>query len=164
MTFEGDDLPNSGRVIRYVPYAKMRRDEDDNFLGPSYSAFEERPNEDYLSVTWCEYFSGTDDQQCRCSIEAIRNSKMNVKPKACFCVASIEDVLHTINDSGRTGRIIYYPVEDNYAHAGVHNISADDLKLMERLATETWSSFLTKEGADALPLGDCSKSNCVGAT
>ena len=34
MTAEGDDLRNPSRIVRYVPYGKMRRDEDDNCIGP----------------------------------------------------------------------------------------------------------------------------------
>lgn len=65
MTADGDDLPGPSRVVRYVPYGRMRKDEDDNFLGPYPSAFEERAVDDYLSVTWCEYFVGSDDEQLR---------------------------------------------------------------------------------------------------
>lgn len=162
MTADGDNLPNPSRIVRYVPYGKMRKDEDDNYIGPFPSAFEGRPVDHYLSVTWCEYSDGSQDSQLRCAIEAIRNSNINVKTMACFCVTDTPKVLDAISDTGRAGRAIFYPEEDNPAHAGVHGITPDDLLLLARLADEVWCSFLTKAAADALPLGNCIKSPEVG--
>lgn len=161
MTAKGDELPNPSRIVRYVPYGKMRRDEDDNFLGPFPSAFEQREVDDYLSVTWCEYFTGEADCQLRCAIEAIRNSNWNVKAKACFCVADSPAVLRALKAAGRIGRVIYYPEDDNQAHAGVHGIEPEDMQVLALLADEIWCSFLTKSDADSLALGDCIKANGI---
>jgi len=158
LTAEGDDLPNPSRVVRYVPYGKMRKDEDDNFLGPLPSAFEEREVDDNLSVTWCEYFDGSDEEQLSCSVEAIRNSNMNVKAKACFCVAETPNVLAAIDAAGDNGRAVYHPVDDNDAHAGIYGIAPDDAHLLARLADEVWCDYLTKDTADALPASGCAKS------
>lgn len=155
MVAEGEDLPSPGRLVRYVSYGKMRKDENDNFFGPEASAFALRNSESYLSVTWCEYFEGSKDEQLRCSIDAIRNSNLDVKPKACFCVAQIEIVFAAINDFGAVARAVYYPEHDNIAHAGVYGISPEETLLLEQLATEVWSDFLTKQAADALPVRDC---------
>jgi hypothetical protein len=134
----------------------MRKDGDD-LIGPEYTAFQQRDTEDYLSVTWCEYFEGGNDQQLRCAIEAIRSSR-NVGGKACFCVALTTDVLGAVQDAGKTGRAVYYPEEDNAAHAGIHGISPDDSLLLAHLAEGVWYSYLTKEAADALPTSACAKS------
>ncbi|ANB33277.1 hypothetical protein M2324_003604 [Rhodovulum sulfidophilum] len=139
----------------------MRKDEDDNFLGPYPSAFEERAVDDYLSVTWCEYFVGSDDEQLRCSVEAIRSSNMDVRPKACFCLANTTDVLAAIDDAGSNGRAVYHPEGDNDAHAGIYGIAPEEAKLLARLADEVWCAFLTKDTANALPESGCAKSNDV---
>ena len=81
MTADNEDLPNTSRVVRYVPYGRMRRDEDDNYLGPLPSAFEARPIDKYLSVTWCEYFEGSAHNQLGCAIEALRCSSISVNLK-----------------------------------------------------------------------------------
>jgi hypothetical protein len=138
----------------------MRKDNEDNFLGPEYNAFKQSDRESYLSVTWCEYFSGSDQEQLRCAIEAIRISR-SVGGKACFCVASTPDILGAVRDSGRKARAIYYPEDDNAAHAGVHGISPEDALLLEHLARNIWNSYFTKEAADALPNGACAKSEDV---
>lgn len=136
----------------------MRKDENDNFLGPLPSAFEERELDDYLSVTWCEYFDGSEEEQLRCSIEAIRNSNINVKAKACFCVVEAPSVLVSIQDAGSVGRAVYHPEDDNDAHAGVYGIIPDEAQLLARLADEVWCEYLTKDTADALPTSTCAKS------
>ena len=161
MTAEGDDLPNPCRVPRYVSYGRMRKDEDDNFLGPLPSAFEGREVDDYLSVTWCEYFAGSPDEQLRCSVEAIRNSTKKVTPKACFCWANAPDVLTAIQDAGRAGRAVYHPEDQNRAHAGVYGIAREDAQLLGWLADEVWRNYLTKETADAMPKSTCAKSAAV---
>ena len=148
-------------MVRYVSYGKMRKDEDGKILGPLPSAFEEREVDDYLSVTWCEYFSGSPDEQLRCSVEAIRNSNMNVKAMACFCVANAPDVLTAIQDAGRAGRAVYHPEDDNRAHAGVYGIAPENAQLLGWLADEVWRNYLTKETADALPKSTCAKSAAV---
>lgn len=160
MTADGDNLPNPSHVVRYVPYGKMRKDGDDVVIGPEYTAFQQREQENYLSVTWCEYFGGENDEQLRCAIEAIRKSR-DVGGKACFCVAAVSDVLVAVQNAGNVGRAVYYPEEDNAAHAGIHGISSDDSLLLAQLAEEVWCSYLTKEAADALPQSTCAKSEKV---
>ncbi len=161
MTARGDELPNPSRVVRYVPFGRMRRDDFENCLGPNPNAFEQRAVDDYLSVTWCEYFVGNVDAQLRCAVEAIRSSKINVKAMACFCVADAPDVLSAIRSAGHPGRTVYLPEEDNPAHAGVCGIPPDDAQLLARLAEEIWSTFLTKDAADHLPISACAKSVTV---
>ena len=120
--------------------------------------FRPRVGEDYLSVSWCEYFEGTFDEQLRCSIESIRNSKMSVKPKACFCVADTRDLLPCIENFGGIGRAVYHPEDDSHAHAGVYGVGAEELELLSYLADEEWNTYLTKQDADNLPLSACGKS------
>ncbi|SEK85884.1 hypothetical protein SAMN05443999_102415 [Roseovarius azorensis] len=158
MTADGDDIPMPSRVVRYVPFGRMDKDEHDNFLRPYPNAFAQRESEDYLSVTWCEYFNGSANEQIRCSVEAIRASNINVKPKACFCVANTPEVLAAIEDRGRRGRAIYLPEDDNAAHAGIYGIAPEDALLLERLSNEVWCEYLTKATADALPMSECAKS------
>lgn len=166
MVSEGDDLPNPSNVVRYAGFGQMEKDKDDSVFGPSPTAFQGRPNEDYLSVTWCEYFVGTAEQQLRCAIEALRNSSYKPAPKGCFCVGNTDEILAAGKSYGRNAKAVYYPEEDNKAHSGIHDITPRDLDavtdeeglLLGLLAGQAWSRFLTKKMADDLPLGDCAKS------
>lgn len=161
MTADGDDLPNPSKVVRLVSYARMRRDADDNTFGPLPEAFVERPADDYLSVTWCEYFQGNEKAQLRCAIEALRSSNMTIKDSACFCIGETSEIVAAIEAHGAVGRAIYYPEDDNPAHAGIHGVDQDAVLLQAFLADEVWNEFLTKQGADAIALGDCQKSQGV---
>lgn len=162
MIVEGAALPATSRVVRYVGFNKMRKDADDNPLCPEYSAFAQRPDEDYLSVTWCEYFGGLPDTRIRCAVEAIRASKIDVRPKACFCVGTVSRVLGAVGDkTGRAGRAVFLPEEDNPAHAGIFGVDPNDTILLARIADEIWCSFLTKDAVDSLPLESCIKAENV---
>jgi len=158
LTANGDDLPNNSRVVRYVPYARMEKDENDQLLRPYPNAFERRAVDEELSVTWCEFFAGAPNQQLRCAIEAIRNSKLDVKSRACFCVAETPRLLDTIQIAGGQGRAIYLPEDGNEAHAGITGIDPENALLLQCLADEVWCEFYTKATADALPTGECVRS------
>jgi hypothetical protein len=153
----GDDLPRPSTVVHYAGFNRMAKDNDDRILGPFPSAFERQPDHDSLSVTWSEYYVGAPDVRLRCAIEAIRSS-LNVKPKACFCVAYTEELLAIITKHGQVGRAVYLPEDDNPAHAGIYGIAPEELLLQEALAATAWSRFLTKEMANNLPLDKCTKS------
>jgi hypothetical protein len=160
LTVNGDDLPDGSRVVRYVPYGRMEKDENDNFLRPLPSAFEARVGEEYLSVTWCDYFEGLGDQRLRCAVEAIRGS-MKVAPKACFCLAGTSEILDEIHIERKDGHAIYLPVDNNQAHAGIYGIDRENTLLQSQLAGGVWCQFLTKEAADTLPSSSCTKSSEV---
>jgi hypothetical protein len=55
---KGKNLPDEDHVVRYVPWGRLRRDEDENVLGFLPQAFQLRQEEDYLSVNWLQYYDG----------------------------------------------------------------------------------------------------------
>lgn len=166
MVSDGDELPNPSTVVRYANLGQMAKDKDDVVSGPSETAFHGRQGEDYLSVTWTEYFVGTDDQRLRCAIEALRNSNFTVKTKGCFCVGTTDEIIAAGQKHGRHPKAVYHPEPDNKAHAGIYDVAPKDLDavtdeealLLDLLVGQAWSRFYTKEMADALPLGECSNS------
>jgi hypothetical protein len=58
--------------MRYVPWTRLRKDEDDNVLGFLGDAFKLKPNEDHLSVNWLEYFDGDRDMKIQASVSRLR--------------------------------------------------------------------------------------------
>lgn len=139
----------------------MFKDADDVVQGPSVDAFKLRDGENYLSVTWCDYYAGTVPEQLRCAVEAIRNSAMKVGGKACFCVATTDQVKHASSTFGVIPAFRYYPEADNVAHAGVHELQHAEEALLQLLADEHWSEFLTKDEADALPCTECQRADGI---
>lgn len=159
MTSRGDDLPNPTRVLRFVPYGRMLRDpDDDRFICPAPEAFRPRPGEDYLSVTWCEYYQGSREQQLRCAIEAMRNSSLTVGNKACFCEVDTGVLFAAMAHFGRAGRAVYLPEDDNEAHSGLYGLSEDDGLILEVISDTFAQSWLDKERADGLPICECIRS------
>jgi len=153
-------LNDDERVVRFVPWAKLRKDEDDNVLGALPSAFALRDDEEYLSVTWCEYFAGTANEQTRCAIEAIRGS-MKVGAKARFALGEVGAIRQRAEGrpNAKKLRIIHEPEPDNAAHSAIRHWTRDDDELLELLAEAEWSDLLTAADADALPLTECQKGN-----
>ena len=111
-------LLDEERIIRFVAWGKLRKDEDDNVLGVLPDAFALRDGEQSLSVTWCEYFAGAADEQLRCAVEAIRGS-MKVSTKSRFAVGEVVRVRACAEGrpNARRLRIVHDPQVNNAAHA-----------------------------------------------
>lgn len=126
--------------MRYVPWTKLRKDENGNILGILGTAFALRPNEESLSATWIEYFPGTIEDQKNCAIYANR-SNFNIKPKSGFAVGKVGAILATCNErnSHKKTRIVYTPNKNNSSHAEVKSLSQDDTELLELLALDAWA-------------------------
>ncbi|AJD43773.1 hypothetical protein C9413_24465 [Rhizobium sp. SEMIA 4085] len=164
-------IPTGWNFIRHLWKAMDRRhhsvttamhlgqnfDEDDNVVGVRPQAFELRPDEPYLSSTWCEYFSGAQDQQLRCAIEAIRNSNLKVGGKAQFAVGLVREIRQLVDarPNAKKIRIIHEPEEDNEAHAAMRHWPESDVELFDLLAQSVWSMLYNSEAADALPTSEC---------
>lgn len=142
-------------VIRYVPWSRIRTDEDGNVQGILGDAFVLRAEEEYLSVTWCEYFQGSLPERIRCAAEAIRNSELTVGSKGRFAVACVKDVDDFLKIANRTVRFIHEAEADNPAHVAIRRWPVDDLELLERLAEDIWNVSYSKNDVDAMPLSTC---------
>ncbi|MCV9942974.1 hypothetical protein [Rhizobium sp. BT-175] len=123
-------------------------------------AFALRPEEEYLSVTWQEFFSGDEREQLRCAVNAIRNSDLTVGAKAQFAVARVGDIRPLVENrpKGRKLRIIHEPELDNEAHAAIRSWPAEDDELFDLLAASAWSQAFTGVQIDQLPASECGKS------
>lgn len=154
-------LLDDERIVRFVPWSKLRRDEDDNVVGVLPQAFELRESEEYLSATWCEYFDGNAHETLRCAIEAIRNSNLTVGPKARFAVGAVGEVRGVVErrPNARKLRIIHEPEEDNLAHAALRHWPRGDDDLLALIAEDCWASCMDAVSANSLPLTTCPISN-----
>lgn len=148
-------LAKDDRIIRYVPWARVRKDEDDNVVGILGNAFHLRANEDYLSVTWCEYFDGDEFCKIRCAAEAIRNSEIDVRPKGRFAIAEVKSVNEFMLEAKRTVRFIHERESDNPAHAAIRRWPNDAPELLERLAEDVWHQSYSKTDIDAITECEC---------
>ena len=77
------DLPDGDHVMRHVPFARLRKDEDGNIVGFLPDAFALRPDEKELSVNWLEHFRGTHKKNIHSSVEIFRKTR-DVGGKSAF--------------------------------------------------------------------------------
>ena len=134
-------LPDNDHCVRYVPWARLRKDEDDNVIGVLGAAFRLRDDEEYLSATWTEFFTGpTHNDRVTASIQAIRASQIDVRPKSGFAVGCVSKIKQACFDDPRRHRIriIHQAEPDNPAHTALRGWPKDNDDLLNLLAEEVW--------------------------
>ena len=86
MLKKGQNLPEGDHIMRFVPWARLMKDENEKVIGFFSQAFELRENENSLSVNWLEYFKSDHKINIENSVRAFR-SCMNVGKKSAFWIA-----------------------------------------------------------------------------
>lgn len=134
-------LPETDHCVRYVPWARLRKDEEDNVIGILGAAFRLRDEEDYLSATWAEFFPGaTHQDRVIATVQAIRSSTIDVRPKSGFAVGCVSQIRQAcLNDPKRYKiRFIHEAEPDNPAHAALRGWPKDNDDLLNLIAEEVW--------------------------
>lgn len=138
-------LPDEHHVLRYVPWARLRKDEDENVIGVLSVAFRLRANEQYLSVTWAEFFQcPTHQENIHAAVKAVRASDLEVKPKSGFAVGNVGAIKKMCIERPKKHkiRVIHEEEPDNKAHTAMRGWPDDDEDLLELLAEDTWSKHI----------------------
>jgi hypothetical protein len=137
-------LPPDHHVVRNVPWAKLRKDDNDpeKVIGVLGEAFRLRPVEDSLSTTWLEYFAGSRSEQTYAAIRAMRASKLEIKPKSGFAIGNVGNVAAVAAIRSYSIRVLHEPEDDNKAHVAVRHWPRDDILLFELLASGAWSELV----------------------
>ncbi len=138
----GDKLPDDHHIIRRIPFAKLRKDENDNIIGVLFEAFKLRHNEQTLSATYLEYFPGSKKEQIKRAVWAIRASNLSVTSRSGFAIGNVNAIHTACKNRNHKIRIVYEPEDDNKAHSSVRRLPRDDTDLLELLAAETWSELV----------------------
>jgi hypothetical protein len=138
-------LPLEHHVVRYVPWARLRKDENDNVVGVLGAAFRLRNDEEFLSATWAEFFKG-DDHAARIAsaVKAIRASRVEVKPRSGFAVGNVRKIKEVcFADSKQYKiRVIHEPEDDNKAHTALRRWPRDNEDLLDLIAEEAWGNYV----------------------
>jgi hypothetical protein len=134
-------LPDDHHVVRYVPWSRLRKDEDDNVIGVLGAAFRLRDEEEYLSATWAEFFQGNHSESVAAAVRAIRASQVEVQSKSGFAIGNVRCVKDAcLADKNKHKiRIIHEPEDDNKAHTALRGWPHDNDPLLELLAEDMWS-------------------------
>lgn len=142
-----DNLPDEDKVIRNVPWKKLRRDEDENVIGLLPIAFELRPDkesstgwEESLSVNWAGYFVDPETSVRDC-IWAMRRARPP-GGKSAFAIGKVGVIKQVCSARGSRVRVIYEPEQGNPSHAGIRRLPPNDLSLMDALAAEAFAEMV----------------------
>jgi len=138
-------LPLEHHVVRYVPWARLRKDEDENVIGILGAAFSLRDDEPFVSATWAEFFKSDNHDECvTAAVKAIRASKVEVKPRSGFAIGNVRKVKEAcFADSKQYKiRVMHEPEDDNKAHVALRRWPRDNEDLLELLAEEVWNSYV----------------------
>lgn len=140
----GNHLPNEDHVVRHVPVPKTRRDSSGKILGLLPTALERRVDEEYLSVSHLEHFSGTRAQQMKqvkASITAAKKSN-HLGPSGLFAIANVAEIKAAagVLKSNRKIRISFLPTHNDPSHSGIYEISEEDSELMDLLVDEVFAN------------------------
>ena len=135
------NLPNEDHVMRYVPWGKLRKDEDDKVLGFLGEAFKLKPDEDALSVNWLEYFEGDREARIQASVRTFR-STLRVGTKSAFGVGNVAKIKEVCRARSARVRIVYEPREDNQSHSAIRRLPRDDAILLDALAADAFAELI----------------------
>jgi hypothetical protein len=144
-------IPPDDHLVRYVPWAKLRKDPEDEerVIGVLHTAFRLRDEEKNLSATWLEFFEGDRSQRVVAAVKAIRSSKVDVRPKSGFAIGQVEAIDKTCQLYRKKVRFIHEKQDDNEAHVSIHTWPRDADELFEDLATDAWrETVLNKDVSD----------------
>jgi len=151
---KGKNLPDKDHVIRYVPWGRLLKDEDENVLGFLWHAFQLRPEEDYLSVNWLEFYDGDRETQIRLSVWEIRVSfKKPLGVKSAFAIGNVAQVKETCQAAGSRVRVVHEPEPNNPGHSGIRQLLRDDLSLLEALAADAFTERVNNADIPPKPAG-----------
>src|SRR4051812_26600343 len=107
-------LPADDHCVRYVPWSRLRKDEDDNVIGVLGAAFRLRDEEDYLSATWAEFFPGDYDSRIAAAVRGVRASKIKVTPRSGFAIGVVSAIKETCLNDPRQHRVrVIHEAEDD---------------------------------------------------
>ena len=130
-------VPSDDHVMRFVPNARVKRDEADNIVGMFPQAFSHREGEDYLSVTWLEFFSPTYEAAYAAAAAAIR-AELTVKKRAAFAVGQVRRVISACEGSGLKVRVLHEKTDKNPGHCAMRGLQKAEDQLLALLADEVF--------------------------
>lgn len=132
------NLDDDNHIVRHVPWARLRKDEDDNVIGFLGQAFALREGEASLSAAWLE-FAGhpTRDENIDSTIAAFQATR-NIKRKDRFALGNVAEIKSACLQRNQKVRVVHEPVPGFDAHAALRQYNNDD-ELLELLAAEAWS-------------------------
>jgi hypothetical protein len=132
-------VDDDDHLLRHVPWARLRRDENSKVIGVLPQAFKLRSNEAYLSASWVEYFKSSSDPVAAAAQHF--TTVLRTKPKDRFVNGRVGAIKSACSDAGVRVRVIRERAPGFDSHCGVHQFRDDNEELLELLASEAWAEL-----------------------
>jgi hypothetical protein len=128
-------IPDEHHVVRHVPKNRLMRD-GGKVTGCFPEAFKLRPNEDYLSCSWFEFFEGDRERRLRQTLIEIRGY-LTVKSKDALAIALVGRFKELGTVRSQKIRVLHEPDPPRApAYSTVRGLQRDDMELLQLLASE----------------------------
>ena len=139
-----DAVPSEHDVTRWIKPKLMSADDKGDietdrdgrplFIFPQ--AFALRDDEEYLSVTWVDFFGPHRLGNLKAAADAFREStdSKRLAAKSAFAVANVAKIAACCREHGHSVRIVEEPVDSNDGHAAIRRYPRDVGELQDRLA------------------------------
>ena len=131
-------VPDADHVARRVSRTKQFRDADDKLLGCLPAAFELRPDEEFLSATWLDFFDGVRHEQIAKAISSTAGGSKLPKSTA-FVIGNVGKIKQACETGGVRIRVINEPDGKNDAHVALRQWPRDNQELLAIIAADAWS-------------------------
>lgn len=100
------------------------------------SAFQLKPNEEYLSVNWLEYFGARNlEEAIQCVRLAFQRKGYGVSKNGRFAVLGVEEALTVVSQAHSCSlNIEHRPTDDDPSHSGIFGYHIEDIEIASELS------------------------------
>jgi hypothetical protein len=136
----GDHLPEQDHVSRYCKPKTLGEDDQ-----PSRTSFMLRPDDDYLSVNWLEYFGDIGRQEQLTEIR--RHITLTLAATGKFAILNVGKALQHVrtHSDKRNVAILHEPIPEDDSHSGIHGYSHEDDLVADLIAEVIQETHPAKE-------------------
>jgi hypothetical protein len=132
----GNHIPNEDDVVRHIHHKKIAFNDDGKIIGIFPQAFELRPNESTLSVSWLDCFAGTKEEKLKQTLASLEKV-LDVGSKNGMAIASVGLLKDIAKQQSEIElRVAYAPTKLDIAHSEIHHLKRDDVALAEIMASD----------------------------
>ena len=142
---KGEPLPEQDHISRYC--SAIHCTENGKV---TWTAFQLRQMEDYLSVNWLEYLRLNRRQEEVGKIRKILGSKLTLGAKAKIAVLNVGEIIDYVRSNSpdsRELRVLHEPQEDDPSHSGVYGYGYDDQLIPDLIAEKVQELYPAKAPA-----------------
>jgi hypothetical protein len=135
---KGDPLPSSDHVSRYCKPKTLS--EAGRPLGSSFFL---REGEEYLSVSWLEFFGKSEIEEL---LQEVREHiSLTASNKAKYAILNVGDTINHVNEnSERKITITHEPSNSNPSHSGIMGYNYEDEMIGDLIAEKVVSTHPAK--------------------